>query len=99
MTAKLIGIGKHTGFEMMVVQDTMTVIGLIKVGCTIIEGMNAAMITGETMTVKMIIGGIFATNTAVTIHQCMIAMINGLTKVIDIMIIGDPMINVEMMIN
>ena len=97
-TAKMIGIGKCTGFEMMIGQDTMIVIGRIKIGGTIIKGMIATMITGETMTIKWITRGIVVTNMTVTIHQSMIEMIDVHRKDIDITMTSEGMMTIDKLI-
>ena len=75
----------------MIGQDTMIVISRIGIDGTIIDKMISTMITREKMTDKMITRGIVVTIMIVTIHQGTIEMIDALTKVIDIMMIGDPM--------
>ena len=56
-----------------------------------IEGMITTVIIKETITVKMIIGGIVVTVTTVTIHPVKIEMIVALIEVINIMMIEGPM--------
>ena len=97
MTAKMTEIGRRIGSGTIIGQDTMIIIGRIKIRGAIIETMTITMIIGEKMTVKMITIGIVVTIMTLTIHQGMIEMIDALTRDIDIMMIKDPMIKGEMM--
>ena len=86
-----IGISWHNGFERMISQDMMIVISQIKIDEMFIDQRINTMIIGEKMIVRMSTRGIVVTIMTLTIHQGMIEMIDALTKVIDIMMIGDPM--------
>mgnify|MGYP000288238083 CR=1 FL=1 len=99
-TSKKTGIDGGTSFKRMIGDDMMITIGQMIIGGTIINVMiidatTDTMTIDEKMTNKMSIGGIVVTT--MTIHQGMIEMITTLTKIIDIMMIKDPMIKGEMM--
>ena len=80
---------------MMIDHGTTTDIGRIENDATIIDGMIDMMITDERMILEMIIIGIIVT---VIIHQEMIEMTGGHTKVTNIMMIeGGMMIIVDSM--
>ena len=96
MMAKKIGI--KTKFGMMIGHDMMTAIGRTKIDVIIIDGTIGIMITEEMIIVTMITVGIIVTNMTMIIHQEMIEMTGGHTKVTNIMMIeGGMMIIVDSM--
>ena len=86
MMATKTRIGTHSG--MMIDHGTTTDIGRIENDATIIDGMIDMMITDERMILEMIIIGIIVT---VIIHQEMIEMTGGHTRVIGITMIEEGM--------
>ena len=69
----------------------MTAIGQTEIDGMIIDGMIAIMITDEMMIVATIIEGIIVTGMTVIIHQEMIEMTGGHTRVIGITMIEEGM--------